>query len=235
MSLRLSIPFVFTFLLLLIVMMELHEIVHITTGRILCGCWGPRDFNVWSLCEGCDERVSWSWVATLAGPLISFALMWLGMGWLKSSNPKKVAVGFSLIFSNIPFGRITTVMMGGGDEMVVVRHFLKGTINRTGMILIGTVLVLAVGLPPIVRASRSLAYKRRWLWILGFLTLPLAFLLVYTLIGLNTLLANGFLADVWIMGTPALITIHTLIALILLIIFRRHLLTINDDRINQTM
>ena len=212
MRLKLSLPYLITFTLLLIVMMELHEIVHITVGRVICGCWGPRDFNVWALCSGCEERQSLSWLATLAGPFFSFALMWLGMFWLSSVKTTKKALGFSLIFANIPFGRITTVMWGGGDEMVVVRHFLKSEFSRTQMILICSTLVLAVGVSPIVASFRAIKNKRAWLTIVGFLTLPLLFLLLYTLMGLNTLLSAGFLSSEWIMGTPLLITLHTLIA-----------------------
>ncbi len=228
MRVKLSLPYLITFALLLIVMMELHEIVHITIGQWICGCWGPRDFNVWALCSGCKESQSLSWLATLAGPLFSFALMWWGMFWLSSIDGAKKAIGFSLIFTNIPFGRITTVMMGGGDEMVVVRHFLDSAFSRTQMILICSTIVLSVGVPPIIAAFRSIQNKKAWLYILGFLTLPLLFLLLYTLIGLNTLLSVGFLSTEWIMGTPLLITLHTLIALIFLILTWKNLGLLNS-------
>src|SRR6478735_11515579 len=109
MTLRFAVPYLLTFVFLLLVMMELHEIVHISVGWIICGCWGPRDFNVWELCDACEKGETLGWLATMAGPLFSFALMWLGMSWLSSSDSKKEALGFSFIFSNIPFGRITTV------------------------------------------------------------------------------------------------------------------------------
>ena len=192
MSLKLSLPYVITFTLLLLVLMEVHEIVHIIVGRWICGCWEPRDFNVWALCGECKELQSRSWLATLAGPLFSFALMWWGMFLLSSINGTKKAIGFSLIFTNIPFGRITTVMMGGGDEMVVIRHFLDSEFSRTQMILICSTIVLIVGVPPISAAFRSTQNKKAWLYIPGFLTVPLLFLLLYTLIGLNTLLSAGF-------------------------------------------
>jgi hypothetical protein len=223
MNLKVSLRYAFAFLLLLIVMMELHELVHIGVGRIICGCWGPRDFNVWALCDGCLQTRSNAWLATFMGPFVSFLLMWLGMYWLSSPNQKMKALGFAFIFSNIPFGRITTVMMGGGDEMVVIRQFLKNDFSRTYLILFGTVLVLIVGLPPIVKAYRVLNNHKAWLYILVFLTAPLLFLLVYTLTGLNTLLSNGFLANSWIMGTPLLITLHTLIALTCLLFCYKNL------------
>ena len=205
-------------------MMELHEIVHISVGRILCGCWGPRDFNVWSLCEGCKKTQPLWWLATLAGPLFSFALIWMGAYWTYSHDPGKKALGFALIFSNIPFGRITTVMMGGGDEIVVIRNFLSTDFTRTQMILMGSALLLAVGTPPILAAYRALTNKKSWIYIVAFLNLPLLFLLLYTLMGLNTILSSGFLAHPWIMGTPLFITVHTLVAATLLIWLRKNLI-----------
>ncbi|MVM33443.1 hypothetical protein GO755_25630 [Spirosoma sp. HMF4905] len=223
MHIKLSFSYVLTFLLLLIVLLELHETVHIVVGYFICGCWGPRDFNVWSLCKGCPENHPLWWVATLAGPLASFALMWLGMIWLSAKPSNKTLLGFSLVFANIPFGRISNVMMGGGDEMVVTRHFLKADYSRTQMILICSVLVLCLGLPPIIKAYKVLTNRRAWLYLLGFLTLPLLFLLIYVLTGLNSLLTRGFLATPWIMGTPVLITLHTSIALVGLIWLRKNL------------
>lgn len=226
MSIKLTFPYIVAFLLLLIVMLELHEMVHITIGYLICGCWGERDFNVWELCTGCDAHSSYTWLATLSGPLFSFAMMWLGMHWLKTDDKNKKALGFSLIFANIPFGRITTVMMGGGDEMVVTRHFLKGSFSRTQMIIICSVIVFLIVAPPVISAWKALKNKNTWLYITGFLMLPLAFLLVYTLGALNTLLKNGFLSRPYIMGTPLLITLHTLFAATLLAFMRKKLFNI---------
>lgn len=225
--LRFSTGYAIALILLFIVMMELHELAHISVGRFLCGCWGPRDFNVWSLCEGCQDNQPLWWLATLAGPVFSFFLMWVGMGWLGSINKQKQALGFSLIFTNIPFGRITTAIMGGGDEMVVVRNFFGNTMTRTQMIMLGTTIVMVFGVPPIISAVRILTNRRPWLIVLGFLTLPLLFLLLYTLMGLNTLLSHGFLQEPWVLGTPLLITLHTIIALGLLIWLRKNLFLIN--------
>ncbi|GAB4021719.1 hypothetical protein GCM10028808_67450 [Spirosoma migulaei] len=152
--------------------------------------------------------------------------MWLGMGWLKSTNPDRKALGFSLIFANIPFGRISTVMMGGGDEMVVTRQLLKQDFSRTQLILICSALVLLIVIPPVYKAWQVLTNRRAWLYLIGFLTLPLLFLLVYVLTGLNSLLTMGFLATPWIMGTPVFITLHTAIALAVLIFLRKNLLSV---------
>lgn len=232
MQLRLSFSYIITFLLLTIVMLELHEIVHITVGRLICGCWGHRDFNVWELCEGCGNAQSLSWLATLAGPLFSFSMMWIGMGLLNSVNLKKRALGFSLIFANIPFGRVSEAMKGAGDEMVVTRYLLKDDFSSTQMIVLCSIILLMFALPPIISAFNMITNKRRWLYLVLFLTLPLIFLLMYVLTGLNSLLNSGFLSAYWIMGTPLLITLHTLLAIVLLIVLFRNLFSIADTSAN---
>jgi hypothetical protein len=232
MHLNLSPKYIVTFLLLVIVMLEVHEIVHITVGRIICGSWGTRDFNVWSLCEGCQEKHPLSWLSTFAGPLFSFMLMWVGLFWLHAVNAKKKALGFALIFSNIPFGRISRAMMGSGDEMVVTQHLFKNSFSNTQLIIICSAVVLVAGLPPIIVAYKVLTNKRKWIYIIGYLTLPIAFILTYVLNVLNSLLNRGFLSAPGVMGTPLLITVHTCIASLLLIILRHNLYNIANNNAN---
>ena len=86
MHIKLSISYIISFLLLTVVMLELHEIVHILVGRFICACWGVRDFNGWSICDECDKVHLISWMATLAGPLFSFGIMWMGMFRISSPN-----------------------------------------------------------------------------------------------------------------------------------------------------
>lgn len=228
MKIRLSFLYSISFLLLTIVMMELHETVHILVGRFICGCWGTRDFNVWSLCKECDTGRSLSWVATISGPLFSYALMWIGARWLRSSSEGKKALGFSLIFANIPFGRISQVMKGAGDEIVVAKHLLQNDFSGAQIIMLCSIVVLVIGLPPLICSFRALTNKYRWLYFIGFCTLPVLFILIYILLGMNSLLKSGVLCQVGIMGTPLLITIHTLIALFFLLLLRRSIFTLNE-------
>lgn len=228
MQIKLSFSYIIVFLLLTVVMLELHEIVHISVGRTICGCWGTRDFNVWSLCEGCDNNQPFSWMATLVGPLFSFTLMWIGMFWLSCPKANMRSLGFSLIFANIPFGRISQAMKGAGDEMVVTKHLLKNHFSQTQMIIICSAVVLLLGLPPVIKAFRVLTNKHSWLYIIGFLTLPLVFILLYILIGMNSLLNNGFLSSIGVMGAPLLITLHTLMAFLFLILLRKKLFQLSE-------
>ncbi|TSD62917.1 hypothetical protein FFF34_018360 [Inquilinus sp. KBS0705] len=224
MCLKISPRYIVAFLLLVMVMLELHEMVHIITGRIICGDWGKRDFNVWGLCDGCEIKHPYAWLATLAGPLFSFAMMWLGMFLMNTADLKRRRAGFALIFANIPFGRITQAMMSSGDEMVVTRHLLKGILSHNQQILLCSLILLILGLPPVIKTWHDLANKNKWLYIIAFLTIPLVFIMLYVLTALNTLLNKGFLNNAWIMGTPLLITLHTCLALALLIGMRKSLL-----------
>lgn len=164
---------------------------------------------------------------THAGAFFSFTMMWLGILLLSKQNGQKKAIGFSLIFANLPLGRIAEVMKGAGDEMVVARHFLKDNFRINQVTLITSIIILILGLPPIIKAYRILKNKYAGIYIIGFLTLPVAFILIYILIGMNTVLKNGFMATIGIMGTALLITIHTAIALILLIILSKKLYLLN--------
>lgn len=227
MKLQLNPRNVFAFCLFAVLMGEAHEIAHFIVGRIACGCWPTsRDFNAWQLCD-CD----WGNYATAAGPIFSMALAWIGMFLLKNQSAVKQSFGFALIWANVPQARIMTVLMGGGDERVVLRSLTKGTALEPYYLWIATFIVLVIALPPIVASFRMVKNKRGWLYNIGFITLPLVILGTYGFVFLNRLLENGFLKDVWIMGTPLLITLHTLLVLIaLLLFFRRDLFTLVKNK-----
>ena len=206
---------------------EAHEMAHFIVGRVICGCWPvERDFNAWNLCD-----CSVGHFATIAGPIFSMTFSWIGMFMLKNSNIKIQSWGFALIWGNVPQARIMTVLMGGGDEMVFVREITRGTELATGFRWIAVVVVFIMALPPIIAAFKTV--KNRWGWLLniGFMVLPLVIGGLYGFGLLNTLLKNGFLADVWIMGTPLFITLHTLVVLVaFLILFRRDIQTLVDKK-----
>lgn len=195
------------FMLLLFVAGEAHELVHTGLGRLLCGCWGTRDFNVWSLCAACDHRPYVQLAATLSGPLFSFALMWVGY-WLMGSpsSARRWSLGFALVFASIPFARILgAVLMGGNDEVYALSKWMP--YHRAWVL--GAALVLLATVPPLGRAYATLAPRGR-LWVfMGFFLLPTAVLFVVILGGMNSWLASGFLATYGILGSPILVTCWT--------------------------
>jgi len=202
------------FFFLMLLFGELHELVHIFTGYSFCGCWGPRDFNVWGLCEGCREAQPWSIIATFAGPIFTFAVIWVGRAWVLAADAKKQILGFILIFANLPFARILTAFLGGGDEVYGLHVVFGNENNQQWIHYLGLGIVLAAAVPPLITAWKAIANRYRWAYFLGFLLLPMLLAMLVIFMGLNGLLQKGVLAEPWIWGTPALITIHTIVVII---------------------
>ncbi|MGE0770445.1 MAG: hypothetical protein AB7K37_01950 [Cyclobacteriaceae bacterium] len=224
MHLQLTTRNIIAFLLFAVLMGEAHEMAHFFVGKLVCSCWpAERDFNAWRLCESCETGPYGFW-ATAAGPVFSMTLAWIGMFLLRSWDDRRKSLGFVLIWANVPQARIMTVLMGGGDEMVVMRMLTKGTALAPHYKWLTVAIVLLMALPPIIAAFRAVENKGGWLINIGFMVLPLLVLGSYGFVFLNGLLQRGFLAEPWIMGTPLFITLHTaLVLVVLLAAFRRHL------------
>jgi hypothetical protein len=218
---RISWQYVLAFFGLNMFLGELHEQAHITTGYFICGCYGERDFSVWSTCDNCAHS-DWSFLATLAGPVYSFILMWLGGLWFsRSLNIYRKALGFSILFANLPFARLFTAFMGGGDEKVVFQHLTGlAVFPKIAAILIVGLLVI----PPVVLVYRNLSNNFRGWIIAAFLVLPLVYGMLYHHMFLNYLLHQGIGTSITIMGTPDIIIIHTLVMLLIILFSRKALI-----------
>ncbi|KUG09932.1 hypothetical protein [Solirubrum puertoriconensis] len=228
MTLRLRLPYVVAFLLCTLVFTELHELAHLTVAGLVCGCYGPRDFNVWETCVQCSNP-ELGFLASAAGPLFSYAMMWLGMWGLRSANPVRRGLGLTLLFANLPFARLLTVAMGGGDELTLVRA-LAGSSEAYALYRgIATAVVFALGGIPLIVALRRIGNRRAWLWVAGLCVAPLLFEFGYLFQLMNGLLERGTLADVWFMGTPGLIWVHSLLALMLLLLMLPYLPSIDAN------
>jgi hypothetical protein len=222
MRIKIAFPYIMAFFALNMIMGELHEQAHINTGYFICGCYGERNFNVWTTCEQCALQ-QWSFLATLAGPLFSCSLMWLGAGWISNrSNPQKGIIGFSLLFSNLPFARIFTALVGGGDEKVVVQA-ISGNADPFFTRLFTGLIVTIICLPPMIIAYRNLNCRNRLLWITAFAIIPLIYGMLYEHIFLNRLLEKDIASGSYMLGTPSLILLHFLLMLLLLAFFRKGL------------
>lgn len=217
------------FFFLMLLFGEMHELVHIFTGYSFCGCWGPRDFNVWGLCEGCRDEKPWAIIATFAGPIFTFALIWLGRSWLFRADTRRQILGFILIFANLPFARILTAFMGGGDEVYGLHVVFGNEHNRDLIHYVGLGIVLAAAVPPLVSAYKAIANRYRWLYFLGFLLLPMLLAMLVIFMGLNGLLQQGVLAEPWIWGTPALVTLNTIVVIIVVSLTNRYLVELRKN------
>jgi hypothetical protein len=208
MKLKLTPLFVLTFLALTFVMHEAHEIVHTSIGRLICGCWGQRDFNEWELCEGCAETKPISIISTFAGPLFTFIMIWIGTFLIgKNKTDRQKAMGFSLIFANIPFARILTASIGSGDEVWGLNKLLN---NHPLAWAIGLLFIFSMTIVPLIKAYRLISNKRKIGWFLLFFLLPTVIDLLLVLCVMNTLLEKGVLSNYWIVGSPILVTVWTI-------------------------
>lgn len=218
-----NLKYLIAFFALRIVAGELHEQAHITIGRIVCGAYGARNFSVWQTAEKC-AKPSLSILATCAGPLFTYLVVWCGVYLLtKAKTDEYKSLGFALIFAPLPFARIFTSLMGGGDEKVVFNYFFNDYLNLLTIKILAAIFVTAICLPPILYAGRSIASPRRRLYVAGFCVVPLIVLSFYQWI-FNYLLEKGFLADQLILGTPTLILLHFLLMTAILVILFRNLL-----------
>ena len=224
MNIKLTWKFVVAFLALTFVMHEAHEITHTTVGRIICGCWGERDFNVWKLSEGCAEQHPLSLISTFAGPMFTFAMIWLGAAMLKVGNAvEKKSLGFALIFANMPFARILTAAIGGGDEVWGINKILQ---SHPLSWVLGLALILLILFYPLREAFKTIANKKRLGWFALFFFAPVAVDLIVVLGLLNTALDKGVLSDDWILGSPILVTAWTASVLAVFIVTRKYIYTL---------
>lgn len=224
MKLKLTFHYVLTFLALTFVMHEAHEIVHTSIGRIICGCWGQRDFNVWGLCDSCETN-PYGILATLAGPIFTFIMVWYGSSLLDKNNNQKV-FGFSLLFANMPFARIFNPMFGGGDEVVVVDSLLNNWNLSRIIVFILIILIVAY---PLLKAYKQIENKYKIGWFLMFLLLPMVFDLLIVLGVMNTLLEKGVLNEYWILGSPVLVTVWTGMVTLIYFLTRKNIYKLTEN------
>lgn len=192
-----------------------HELVHHLVARVACGAWGTMTFSTFELAAGCEPtgRVLF---ATLAGPTLTYVLMYAGALLVLRGRPLE---GVTLVLANLPLARLVTVLMRGGDEMVLGRAWIGGD-AAWPVVLALTIALLAA---PAVLAYRAIANRRRAALFAALLVLPLF---------VDVLLKRVLLARVlesWptaIGGVPVLFMIAMGVAIALLFAFlgagRRH-------------
>lgn len=218
MDLKLSWKYALAFFALNDVISELHEQSHMTTNWLIYGCFGPRDFNNVHGCAGMD---GFALAAGIAGPLFSYLVMWAGV-WvlMRAATASAPSIGFTLVFAPLPFARIFTALMGGGDERGFVAKLLEGAVTVPQSRWLAVAMTLLFCGPPIYFAWRALSNQRRGAIIAGFCVVPLLVIFAYKFVVLNGLLARGVLAEPVIFGTPALVVVVFVLALVATVVWR---------------
>lgn len=205
---RFSWSFAVAYFALVEVVWELHEQAHIQVGRLLCGAYGERDFNVWSLTHGCKDAQPLAVLAPLAGPLFSFAVCYAGWFLLRGgARLRRRGLGLALMLAPIPFARLIEAALNRGDEITFLHRVFAGAPADT----LRLAAVLALGglcVPLVLAAWRALEGSARVRWILGMAFLPLPLVFVLKLVLLDALLRAGWLAAPLALGTPGLVWLY---------------------------
>lgn len=219
--LRLTWRYVVAFVALIFVCGMLHEFAHHFAGAAVCGGFGTMTLNSFKLVSGCESS-PWRLWPSLAGPLLTFALLWWGMARLRSADESRRQFGFALIFANFPVNRMGFVLLGWNDE----QWFAKSMYGDSRIVFWATVLLVwAACVPPLVVAYRSMTNRWRALWFVGFFLLPFAFIVLfagiiledYLLLGRQVLAAHIF-------GMPYLAVAVGVVSLSIYLGLRRHLI-----------
>jgi hypothetical protein len=158
--------------------MGAHELTHHVAGHLVCGEWGEMRLSQFSLPSACltDGR-PW-WIATLAGPALTYGLIAVGAAW-------RSRWGLLLVFANLPLARLATVVGGGGDELLVARMAL-GSMAWPATILI----CLALLALPMWATWRRLPERHRAAIFAILLLVPLAWDFVFKRLFLGPLLPD---------------------------------------------
>ena len=222
MKIKITGKFIIAFLALTFVMLELHEIVHTAVGRIICGCWGLRDFNAWEICETC-QNIKFAWLSTLAGPVFTFIMIWYGSSYLKITNTnQQKSFGIALIFANTPFGRILNPLLKSGDEATLMNLIIE---NISLASFITLVIILLITVYPMYKTYKTIENKPIGYFLLFFFA-PVFIIILVILVVLNTILSKGILSEVGLLGSPIIVNIWSVFVLVILIVFRKNLYTL---------
>ena len=199
-----------------------HEFIHHFVGAAICGCFGYKTFNSFELCSGCVESNPYWTIATFAGPVFTFALVWWGLFLLQKSNPIKKQLGFALIFANFPINRLVFAFMGFNDEQYAVSVIFGGD-NLTAFWLTNLV-VSALTLPPLIYGYKAIGGKHRLLSFIGYLILPFVFVIVFAGLFLEEwlLLEKRWLAET-VIGIPYLILLVEILSMVIYFLYKKHL------------
>lgn len=139
-----------------------HELGHHAIAAVECGGFGRVTFTRFQELEGCR-----SIVANISGPAISFAILWLGA--IALAGGRAPLRGLAAVVASMPLLRLGSVASGGDDWT-----YTAGLLTGDRHVVLLTVAVLCLIVPPLVFAWRRLSNRRRWLLLPALLILPVA-------------------------------------------------------------
>ncbi len=215
--LKITLRYCVAFYCIIMLYTSLHELVHHFAGYIICGDWGYKTFNYFeTACEGTRK----TYLATYAGPLFTYIIMYVGMYFLKpSSTNYQKHLGFALIFAQLPFQRMIGPLMKMNDEYyATVKLFGASPLNYW----LVSIIIFAICIAPLVRAYQVIENKRAWAWFLFYFLLFPYLLWGPFFGGMEYLMVQKGVLDQTIIGIGLLFIINEVVTIVL------HLLTKRD-------
>ena len=108
--------YILSFLILVFLVHEFHDWAHTLMATLTCQCWGSRIFDGWDFCTTSLVTSGQRALATLAGPIINYVLLWIGYSELHPENStEEHSLGVALVFACLPLNNLMAAFSGGGD------------------------------------------------------------------------------------------------------------------------
>jgi hypothetical protein len=224
MKIKLTAPYLITFLSLLFVINELHNWSHSVIAGWICDCWGTQAFDKWTVCEHCEVDLNIIALAWFAGPFINYILIWVAWGLLyKKNSAAKKSIGFSLLFASVPFVRLFSVF-SHGDEVSGAHQLFASPGDSYLFTIPVLIIVILLITSPLIRAFKMLGEaKNRILIFACFLILPALLIHFGINTGMNKLLEKKYFRDSQTTGVFGLVIVWGLFWLFMLLITFKYL------------
>jgi len=197
-----------------VVLFEAHELAHVLTGYVMCGGFGPRDFNVWSLAEGCAV-----FLPGYMGPLFTIGTGYLVAIMLFSKRASFRAFAIALFWAGAPVSRLLqSLYFGGGDEIFGLYNFIELSNVENGWEkaqLVARVSWFFASWPLIAILWWRLKRQFAWAWVLLIIVAGEMLSLATSFLLHGPLMASGILSQPGPMGASWIVTVTFIVFLAL--------------------
>ena len=224
---KFTLKYFFAFISLLFLFQEIHDWAHFLVSKFLCGCTGIKNFDYWTICDSCDISSSLLFFVWIAGPLVTFIIVWLARNLMKRSNSlERRSVGFSMLFAASPFIYILASAQGGGDFALALKALFPGILetNHRLISLMALSISLILIVPPFLKSMKLVKDKKERLLIYPlFIILPPIIKYIGLDVGMTKLLKMELLDEDIFTGIPLLVIVWHIVLIIVLFFSYRSL------------
>ncbi len=154
MNLKLTPLYLLSFMILVLLVHEIHDWTHVLVARIGCSCWGMRVFDGWDFCPDCFPSAGQRAIVTVVGPVINFILLWIGWSLLNEDNQVgEQSLGCTLVLATLPLNILLAATAGGGDLTTAFRWLEPDDAQNNPHIvsILGLLITVALTVPPLIR------------------------------------------------------------------------------------